>query len=239
MPLLKKYQFRPGFVGTIIAFIGTGCFLALMFWQLGRADEKRDLQTLIDDRLNKAAVIYQGGPLNLDEMRYRELKMSGQFKASKQVMLDNIVFEGKPGYEVITPFLLDSGKYVLINRGWVPQGQLRSSLPNIDINAKPVSISGRVEKHRSRPVIVSDDMPIHDDQKRWLYINRDIYKKFSGLELPDFIVRLNRNNPGVYQTSDTPFDAKVAMHIGYAIQWGAFGLIAFGTWLGVSFKSRK
>ncbi len=235
--MIKKYQFKAGLFGTAIALIGTGVFVSLALWQLGRADEKRDLQALVEHRLAQPATEYTGGELDLTKMQYRQLRLNGRFENSHQVLLDNIVLEGKPGYDVITPFLLDNGSYVLVNRGWIAQGRLRDELPDINVDNDPLTITGKVEKHRSRPVIAGDS-PKYDESNRWLYIDTRFYQTQSGLEVPDFVIRLAPKSSAAYRSNENTYDAKVGMHIGYAIQWAAFALIAFGTWLGLSFKRR-
>ena len=74
---------------------------------------------------------------------------------------------------------------------------------------------------------------------RWLYMDTDHYAQRFGLKVPDFVVRLAPDSAQVYRRSATVYDAKVGMHIGYAIQWGAFAAMAFATWLGLSFKRRE
>ncbi len=37
-----------------------------------------------------------------------------------QFLLDNMTHAGRAGYEVLTPLLLDDGRVLLVNRGWLP-----------------------------------------------------------------------------------------------------------------------
>lgn len=206
-------------------------------WQLGRADEKRELQALVDARSGIPAVEYRGGPLDIESMQYRQVSFEGRFENSGQVMIDNVVMEGRPGYQVITPFRLSEGGYVLVDRGWVVAARRRDQLPDISVDQQPLKLTGRVHRHRSRPV-VGAEKPDPDGSMRWLYVDAAYYTEHTGLDVPEFVIRLDPGSPGGYQHGAAAYDAKVGMHIGYAIQWAAFAVIAFATWLGLSIKRR-
>lgn len=235
--LLQGYEFRPGLRGTFIALLGTGLFVALMLWQLGRADEKRQLQADFDARMKMPEINYKGGGLAIAGMQYRKVQLGGHFLKKAQVLLDNVVHDGKPGYAVITPFQLDSGEVLLVDRGWVAQGARREVLPDIAVDESPVRIMGWLDHHRSRPVI-SGGKVSPENNMRWLYIDITEYEKYSGLKVPDFVVHLAPDGPYGYVRAWPRYDANVGMHIGYAIQWGVFALIAAGTWLALSFRRR-
>ena len=218
--------------------MGVGLFVTLCLWQIDRADEKQAMQALVENRLQQPAFEYAGGELDIEMMKHRKVEMQGHFSNEGQVLIDNVVLEGKPGYQVVTPFVFGNGQQVLVDRGWVPQGKTRDVLPDIDVDEAVVDIKGRVEKHRSKPVI-SVDKPSLDDGLRWFYIDTTYYKQTQGIEVPNFVIRLDAESPRGYERSDYAYDAKVGMHIGYAIQWGAFAVIAFVTWLGLSIKRQK
>lgn len=235
---LDKYRFQAGIGGTIVAFLGTGLFVALALWQLGRADEKRELQALVDARMAMPSVEYRGGALDLANMQYRKLHLRGRFENAGQVLIDNVMLEGKPGYQVITPFRLDDGRHVLVDRGWLPAGARRDQLPDVTVESKTVNIHGRADRHRSRPVVGAES-PDPEGTMRWLYVDTNYYTERNGIEVPDFVIHLEPGSAQGYRRSETVYDAKVGMHIGYAIQWAAFAVIAFATWLGLSFKRRE
>ncbi len=234
----SRYRFQPGIGGTVVALLGTGIFLVLAIWQLGRADQKRDLQALVDSRMDLPAVEYRGGSLDVESMQYRRVSFEGRFENDGQVLIDNVVMEGKPGYQVITPFRLSEGGHVLVDRGWVVAARRRDQLPDISVDQQPLRLSGRVDRHRSRPV-VGAERPDPEGSMRWLYVDPAYYNERTGLSVPRFVIRLEPGSPGGYKHATTAYDAKVGMHIGYAIQWAAFAVIAFATWLGLSIKRRE
>ena len=52
---------------------------------------------------------------------------------SRQILIDNMVNGERAGYFVITPFALQGGGWVLVNRGWVPLGASRAERPAIPV----------------------------------------------------------------------------------------------------------
>ena len=61
--------------------------------------------------------------------QFQRVSLQGRFDAAHQFLLDNRSYEGRPGYEVLTPLLRTAGDVALIDRGWVPFSGLRSRLP--------------------------------------------------------------------------------------------------------------
>ena len=69
--------------------------------------------------------------------------VDGIFDGSKQILIDNQIHNGKVGYKIFTPFKFDDNQIVLIDRGWIAQGQSRSDLPQIYIAEKKSRINAR------------------------------------------------------------------------------------------------
>lgn len=235
---MQKYKFRPTLAGTLLTLVATGLFIGLSLWQISRADEKRSLQALMDARFQQPAMPYRGGALDMDIMQYRTLVVQGRFQQEGQILLDNVIRDSKPGYEVITPFRLESGAWLLVNRGWIAQGPSREKLPQIYTPEQPLELTGRADRPRSRPV-VGGDSPLQGSSDSWLYLDTDFYRQRTELTVPDFILLLDPNSPAGFDRQWPVFNAKVGMHIGYAIHWAAFALIALGTWLALSLKRRE
>ncbi len=71
----------------------------------------------------------------------------GDYDPNWQVLIDNMVSaEGQAvGYYVITPFALDGGGWLLVNRGWVPLGASRQRKPEVAIDSDERVIHGRAD----------------------------------------------------------------------------------------------
>ncbi len=138
MPSGSVLAFQPRLLFTGIYLVMGACMIALGVWQLQRADEKIQLQLLADNAL-AAAPLTVGQYLSTDtgENPVR-VTVSGIPLWDRQLLWDNRIYQGKAGYEAIVPVrVADELPLVLVNRGWLPPGANRSSLPKIQPSSEP------------------------------------------------------------------------------------------------------
>ena len=233
-------NFRPSVAGVVVTCIGVGVFSSLGVWQLNRADEKRQIHAAIEERVQQPPLLYSGQDLDLDDVRYRRVTLRGRYLGDAQLLMDNRTHNGKVGYEVITPLAIADHEnwVVLVNRGWVPAGRDRRVLPEVAVPEGLVSIEGRADKPRSRPVIAAEK-PETELAGRWTWLDLDYFGEVSGLSPAPFVVLLAPDTQGGLVRDWPDYEAKVGMHIGYAIQWFAFAVIALGTFIGIAIRRGK
>ena len=89
-------------------------------WQWSRHLERDTLNALILNNAQESLSLadYSGTKLLVTD-EYRKTQISGRFIASSQKLLRKQTLNGEPGYFVLTLFVTDNGKTVLVNRGWV------------------------------------------------------------------------------------------------------------------------
>src|SRR5690606_37064334 len=75
--------------------------------------------------------------------RFEPVRLRGRYEAGQQGLLDVQMHQGRAGYRVWTPFRLDSGGRVLVDRGWVPAGD-RTALPDISVGESARVVVGMV-----------------------------------------------------------------------------------------------
>ncbi len=135
--------FAPSLWLTLVTLLLLALLIGLGRWQLRRAAEK---QALYD-----AFAAGGGSTLRVDGAtapvaRYQHLEARGHYDPGRQVLIDNMVSaEGRAGYYVITPFALEGGGWLLVNRGWVPLGASRQSRPEVAIGRDERVIHGRAD----------------------------------------------------------------------------------------------
>jgi surfeit locus 1 family protein len=200
--------------------------LALGFWQLDRAEEKRAFLDL--QKQGKAAETLQLTAATEDKtnaLRYRNIKATGRYDTAHQFLLDNQISAGKPGYFVLTPFKLEGGeKAVLVNRGWLPLTHDRSQLPDVRMEEFPAMIRGRINNFPSVGIkLPGADKPAVGWPSLVQVADSNILARTLGYPLFSFMVELDKSLPEGYQrewreTAVMPPE----QHIAYATQW--FGL---------------
>ena len=234
---LLNFEFKPGWLGIVMTVIAVSVFTYLMLWQIGRAEERKTLRHEIMQRSQlPIEALIDTESVSLANDRYRRFQVEGHFSNQHQVLLDNVVHEGRPGYEIISSFRTLQGHDLLINRGWIDAGRDRTVLPDIEVTEETLSLTVMLDKPRSAPVVGLD---VVEKGNRWNYLDVNFYRKQTGIEPPDYLLLLAADSPSAYKSRWPEIEDKSGMHIGYAIQWGVFALIALGTFLGVNIKRVK
>ena len=120
-------RFRPGWLPTLVVAMLLPVLVWLGFWQLARAEEKRQLLASYEARRGAEAI----GILELEttaDAAYRRVRLSGHFDDQHSVLLDNRTRDGKVGVELLQPFYDQaSDLWVLVNRGWLPWPDRRNA----------------------------------------------------------------------------------------------------------------
>lgn len=98
---------------------------ALGTWQLNRRAEALAEVARIDANYDAEAVPVAEAlpdPAAFDvDQRWQVVALSGEYLAHEEIVVRNRPFAGSSGFEVVTPFLLDSGGVFMVDRGWIAQ----------------------------------------------------------------------------------------------------------------------
>lgn len=146
---------RRRIVVLLAAFVVVALTTRLGFWQLDRAAQKAAMQSAIDERGRLpnlgAHDLAQDEPAAADQ-HHRPVRLRGRWLADKTVVLDNRPMNGRAGFIVITPLLLDPGPgAVLVQRGWLARDGLdRTSLPVFTTPSGLVDVVGHLAAAPSR-----------------------------------------------------------------------------------------
>ena len=113
----------------ILAVVVT--FPQLGMWQLRRYDEERANQARLVERLDQESapldqVLAGADP---DALEYTPVTVTGRYVAEETVHQRNRGFEGRNGFDVLTPLRLADDRLVLVRRGWVPPTRPAGSEP--------------------------------------------------------------------------------------------------------------
>jgi surfeit locus 1 family protein len=113
---------------TALTIVLLCLFVGLGRWQWGRAEAKAGLQRQFEAA---AAAAELGGQSTASLPRYARVVARGEWDADRQFLLDNRTRDGRAGYEVLTPLRLPDGRWLVVNRGWLPFGGYRDRLPDV------------------------------------------------------------------------------------------------------------
>lgn len=149
---IRDRQFSPQLWAILLYLAIVSCMLYLGSWQLSRAALKVSLQVASDEASQAEPIAISAiNDIFAASARYQRVTLSGQLDEERQFLWDNRTHKGQAGFEVIIPMRLESGDWVLVNRGWVAPGKSRLNLPDVSLreNEKFTAIS--IDGVLSRP----------------------------------------------------------------------------------------
>jgi surfeit locus 1 family protein len=221
------------YIPTLAAVTAVILFTLLGVWQLGRADEKRALASNFAE--SGPAVDWRQVPV--DAPRYQRVSLSGRFDPSHQFLLDNRSHESVAGVEVLTPFILDDGSAVLVNRGWLPFGTTRQDLPAIDVDGDRRTLVGRIDE-LPRPGIWLKPPAATGWPRLVQYPRMEELSSQLGRKLAPRQLLLDPAVPDGYVREWLVPGTSADRHVGYAVQWFAFAALAAAIWFVLNFRKR-
>jgi len=118
-----RFRPYPGF--TIAAIIMVAILCGLGVWQLQRLQWKEALIATVSGHMTAAPVsLDQVLAMNADDAQYRKVALSGRFANAKEAYVFTTDVNGDAVYHVLTPFLTDDGRTLMVDRGEIPQTKL-------------------------------------------------------------------------------------------------------------------
>lgn len=221
---IGAYQFRPRLVPTLVTLLLLPALVGLGFWQLDRAEQK---QAILEGRAQGRSlppVDLNAGRPGYDRIKHRRATARGHYDSAHQFLVDNQTRKGRPGYQVLTPLVLDGGQgAILVDRGWVPAPLDRDQLPAVPAPETARTVHGLIDDGPS--VGIRMGRPASD--QRWP--RRIAYVDYAYMDsvLPyglraDYLVELSPDEPAGYVREWNVMEFGPKRHLGYAVQW--FGL---------------
>lgn len=139
-----RRRWRPKALPTLATIVAIAIFVAAGEWQRGRMEQKQALRSQFDSAYQASPVPLPAASEDWSVWRYRAVVATGVFDAQRQILLDNKVHRGRIGFHVVTPLLLNDGRAVLIDRGFVAGTGTRAALPSAPPPIGIVTVHGRV-----------------------------------------------------------------------------------------------
>ena len=215
---------------TVATVAGIALFVTAGHWQQSRMEHKLALRTQFDAAGAVVPAALPADGVDWAAWRYRPVAVAGTFDASRQVLIDNRIEEGRAGYHVVTPLLLADGRAVLVDRGWIAAGESRAQLPMAAPPKGPMTLRGRVNIPTPNYVELTRDPPAGTV---WQNLDPARFGTATGLHVLPIVLeqtepidaadKLVRNWPAP--------DFGIDRHRIYMVQWYLFAATAAGLWL--------
>jgi len=165
---------------------------------------------------------------------YRAVKMRGRFVAEPQFLLANQIYQGVPGFHVLTPYYLtDLQAWIMVNRGWTEavgntdfsvatqtdgflQGQ-KANVPGTGIQLGEVTLS-------NLPI---QEITYFDQSVVFPFLESQLCAKNTAKKciiLPH-IIKQDKDQAGTFIRNWKTGLMKPEKHTAYAVQWFAMSAV--------------
>ena len=158
-------------------------------WQVRRLEWKRGLIKELEARVHCDAVPLPNdilSPGKLKEMEYKRVIVQGKFDHRKEIILgprsknelgiksSGLISRPNSGFQIVTPFVLDSGQRILINRGWVSKDERNSNKRQEGQVEDFIKITGLVRIGEKRPQF---SPKVQQGSLNWHYCDVDSFSQ--------------------------------------------------------------
>ena len=223
--LREAYWLR---MALLVVLLSIACFF-LGRWQWGRHEGK----VAIADRIARnydaapaelgALVPVAGEPLPA-QTEWRPVRLHGTYLADRTVLVRNRPLDGTYGYEVVVPFRPDSGPLLLVDRGWIPNGET-GARPDAVPAPPPGEVTVVARLRPTEPPL--DRAPPPGQEPRI-----DVPRITAALGQPAVgrAYGVLASEDPAPATSPTPLerpDGDLGPHLAYAVQWWLGSIVVF------------
>lgn len=225
-----KFAFTKRWAGYLaIAMLFAAVCAGLGMWQVARRDEALVEIAKVDANFDATPVPVTEALPTLgsftESQKWLPVTLTGTYLTEDELLVRNRPLNINPGFEVLTPLLLDDGTVFIVNRGWVPTGE-KQDAPDIvpaaptgpvtvvaRLKAGEPSLAGRTASGNQIATINLTDIAAR--------LGTPTYSGAYGLMASEDPA------PRVRPVAVVRPKADEGPHLSYAFQWFVFGVLAF------------
>jgi cytochrome oxidase assembly protein ShyY1 len=234
---------------TLLGLVLIPVMIRLGFWQLHRHEHKVANNKIIAAALKAPAVpvesVTRPGFEVPHQDLYKAVSARGHFDTAHEVVArhrtagnggtEDDAGGQQIGYHVITPFVMDDGRAVLVNRGWIQGPDDPTAFPKI-----PAPPSGEVTvTGRLRPDETTSATGIRNRKglppRQIMLINSTMVTTYMPERLVGGYMEMVSVSPGGKPSSPAlvpePNHSDIGPHLAYAIQWWLFSAMVPVGWV--------
>jgi surfeit locus 1 family protein len=229
---LGNYIWTPRSSSTIVVLVVIAVLCSLGWWQLDRAEQKRQLLQQSIQKLHAPPIPLHTLDKNSVPAEFTQITTTGHLDPQHTLLLDNQFFQHQAGYNVISPFIPDNDtEILLVDRGWIPLTQDRNTWPTVKTVTHAITLIGNARNLQNQGILLGDNIETRNPHQ-WRVARLDnalVHKLSKALAKPiyPFILVLPPQSPyGYARESILVLNMPPARHIAYAIQWFALAVLA-------------
>lgn len=161
-----------------------------------------------------------------DDDEWMPVVLHGEYLTDEQVLVRNRVRGGRPGFEQLVPLRQDDGSVFLVDRGWLPLGDGTDATPETVPQPPEGEVTVIARLRQAEPTLPGRSAP--EGQLPSIDV-ATIIEGIGGTGYTGAYGLLASEDPAV---AEMPYAAvrpqeDEGPHLSYALQWIAFGVLAF------------
>lgn len=223
-------------LGHVLALSLIALFVILGVWQLRRLEERTSINAVVKERADSEprslADLKSEFGSDPEELAFRPAVVTGQYEPSSEVLLRSRSRNGQAGFHVLTPLIQESGRALLVDRGWVPYSMDEPPVEEALPPQGTVTVEGLVRAEQDPPEGWLAGLAPRDPAEGPLLITyyADVERLAGQVPYPlePVYLELSAQNPGNEGRLPLPPAApevERGPHLAYALQWFSFALI--------------
>jgi surfeit locus 1 family protein len=233
----KNKYFRPSIKATLITLALAIICIRLGSWQLNKAESKQALQAQYNNYERDPAEALPTNFSNLEEIRYKKVRVSGKYLPQYQILLDNQFDGERPGYFVITPLeIAGSENIILVNRGWIQALKNHNQIPEVNTPSSLQSVEGFIWVPSQKFFTLEKKTNSKEWNKIWQNMDLNLYTQLVPKKILPVLLKMSPDNEGGFARHWVRPDDRIQTHLSYGYQWYGFAIASFLIYLYLSFK---
>ncbi|MBW5421230.1 SURF1 family protein [Streptomyces sp. BG9H] len=214
---------------TLIGLVLIPVMVELGFWQLHRhehrvAQNERISKALAADPVPAERLTSPGHEVPRTDL-YRRVSAKGTFDTEHEVVVRRRTnSDDEVGFHVLTPFVLDDGKVLLVNRGWIPADGPQTAFPKIPAAPKgEITVTGRLMADETSAASGIKDVRGLPDRQIMLISSGQQADSLGKQVLGGYIEQTSPEpRDGSPELIGEPDHSGIGAHMAYAVQWWLF-----------------
>lgn len=227
-------QFQPGWKLSVFFLLLLPCLIGLGAWQLQRAEEKHEILSKVAQRRGESPVSLEQ-LLQRQQPAFTQVELRGHYLDDKLVLMDNKIYQGQFGYEVIMPFRERSGGLLLVSRGWVKGSLDRNQLPVIEPVAGVIELLGEVYVPLGEAFTLGSTELPEGWPKRLQSLDVAALSAVLNEPLYPYVIRLRESSVNAFEPLWQDVNMQPQKHTAYAVQWFAMAATLVALYFAVAF----
>ena len=210
---MRRYLFP-----AIIGLIGTVILASLGVWQLQRAEWKQGLLSALQAGIEAAPVHL---PAQVDpSMKYLPVYLRGTTTGQEILILSGT--QTQAGYQVVSGFVAQDGRRVMVDRGFIPQGARLTPRP-----AAALEIEGNLHWPDERSSATPEP-----NMEENIWFAREVDRMAAALGTEPILIVARAVAGDVQGVTPIPLGIEGIpnSHLSYAVQW----FLLAATWAGMT-----